>query len=262
MDPNQIEAVANWLPTSSKELLLNPSFKAIGLGISGIFYKVFGKAIKYGIIKSNEVDDLINRTSQKVSQIPIDKQTLAKRGLIMKSIEDSQYSLDSEYLREMFAQLISRSANTDYAGGIYPIFPTILSNMASHDAYFLQKLKYEGKISDFVPLEDFIAYGKDKSSGAELSYTYENHLTIIRHGNTTFIDRPEQTINLLESFGIMKIEEKDIVLFKKDYEELEKKHLKSPEQLSQKDFICERSAPKRQVLGITDLGKLFLESIL
>lgn len=70
------------------------------------------------IVKSNEVDDLINQTSQKVAQIPPEKQTLEKRGLIMKSIENSQYSLDSEKLREMFANIISRAANKDYVSSI------------------------------------------------------------------------------------------------------------------------------------------------
>lgn len=190
MDPNIIKSVSDWLPQTTKEKLLNPSARAIGLGVSALFYKIFYKPIRYSIIQQKEVDDLINRTSEKISRIPKNKQTLEKRGLIAKAVESSQYSLDSEQLREMFANIIANAANKDYVSGVYPIFPTILSNMASHDAYFLKRISIGHKIRTKIALENFVAYGNNPATGENVSVTYESHLTCIKEGSGTFIDRP------------------------------------------------------------------------
>ncbi|MBD5090233.1 MAG: DUF4393 domain-containing protein [Lactobacillus sp.] len=263
MDPNFMESVSNWLPQSTKEKLLNPSAEAIGLGISALFYKIFYKPIRYGIVQRQEVNDLINRTSEKVSKIPKDKQTLEKRGLIAKSVENSQYSLDSDQLREMFANIIANTTNKDYVGGVYPVFPTILSNMAPHDAYFIKRITTGNKIREKIALEDFVIYGQNLKTSEQVSLTYARNIICIKEGSVTLIDRPEQSINLLQSFGILKITDENPIGLDPEYEVLENKYFNSnriPKSTNEFSWLSPKG--HRKILEVTDLGKLFLESIL
>lgn len=51
MDPNQLEVLKEFIPQSSVEILLNPLAQGVGYTISGIYYAIFGKLIKYGAAK-------------------------------------------------------------------------------------------------------------------------------------------------------------------------------------------------------------------
>ena len=131
----------NWLdnlPSEPVNKLLNPIADSLGQGIGGIFYWIFQKPIRFKIIKEAEVQDLANKTAERLQKIPEENRDTSNRGLLMKTIEEAQYAISEDDLRTMFANLIASSADNRKNEVISPRFPTILSQISSMDAETLQ----------------------------------------------------------------------------------------------------------------------------
>ncbi|WP_019205477.1 Abi-alpha family protein [Limosilactobacillus ingluviei] len=147
VDPNQIKDLEQVIPKSTLELLLNPIAQEIGYSLGGLYYAIFGKLIRYGAVKKAETDALIKQVSEKYTQIPEERRTDANKGLIFKAFEDSRYSLSSEELRNLFANLIANSTDSKYLNKNSPYFSTVLKNLSVNEALFLNKFKYTQSIA-------------------------------------------------------------------------------------------------------------------
>lgn len=111
IDPNLLNELYNQLPSSTKEILLNPSANAIGKGLGSIFTIIFSPFVALGGITENKINNLIERVQNKAQEIPKQDQDNSKPGLLLKALEESKYSIDEEILREMFANLIVSGLN-------------------------------------------------------------------------------------------------------------------------------------------------------
>lgn len=126
------------LPVEPVNKLLNPIADSLGQGIGSIFYWAFQKPIKFKIIKEVELQDLANKTSARLQNIPETNRDTSKRGLLMKIIEEAQYQISEEDLRTMFANLIAASVDNRKNTSISPRFSFILSQLSAKDAKVLQ----------------------------------------------------------------------------------------------------------------------------
>lgn len=195
-DPNTLKTLSDSLPSSTKELLFNPAADAIGRGIGGILYWVFQKPIKLGIIKQHEFEDLANKLAKGFEAIPEINRDDSKMGLAIKTLENSKYSLDSEILRKMFANLLAGTVDNRVNGKISPLFPTILGNMSTENAAFIQNFER----SDLFPAANIDRFRDD------------THATIVpgvigwNFNEVGKLESEQKSIDFFGSFGILESE--------------------------------------------------------
>lgn len=276
MDPNQLEVLKEFIPQSSVELLLNPLAQGVGYTISGIYYAIFGKLIKYGAAKKAETDALINKVSEKYSKIPEEDRTDANKGLIYKAFENSRYSLSSEELRELFANLIANSADSKYSKEVVPYFSTVLKSLSVNDALFLKRFKSKQSIAMVK-----IRFTDSKSPRNFTDYKQDYILNKNNNSKKETIKTYSKEIDTLESLGIVKrkygqinnSEKQDI---QKILQHINDKHLEKklsgrftlelnsdkPQEifLTQHPYDTVRPIPGSLVL--TDLGKSFISMVI
>lgn len=188
----------NMLPQKAQADLVNPTAKAIGDGLGGIFTWIFHKPIEYQAVERAKVESLKHMVAEKISKIPESKMTFKNRGLILKALEDSKYSLDSEELREYFASLIANAANKDKAYNISPYFSTILSNLSVQDALFLKKFESHGSIKDSIGIIRVNIFPNSKNTEFN---TVQKDLVLVSEVQLTSYSEQMDT---LESLGILK----------------------------------------------------------
>lgn len=128
------------LPESTKESMYNPAASLVGQAIRGIAHKVFDPLVKFNIIRDQEMNDFADKVRNKTDQIPFENRDDSKLGLTLKSFEDSVYQLNSEELRDMFANLISSSVDDRLNANVLPAFSTTLKDLSEADAKLLKRL--------------------------------------------------------------------------------------------------------------------------
>ena len=194
------------LPEKDQEDLINPTAKALGDGIGGIFTWVFHKPIEYLAIERAKVDSLKHMTAEKLSKIPESKMDLEKRGTMVKELQDSIYSIDDELMREYFSTLLAKTASKDTSSKVLPYFSTLLSNLSSNEAKFLLLFKgRDSQIGDYI--KESIALGNiifydSKTLKDHTIFSADNIL--VRYDNQDKIKSFSKTIDVLESLGLVK----------------------------------------------------------
>lgn len=270
------------LPEQARESLINPPAKAIGDGLGGIFTWIFHKPIEYSAIERAKVESLKHMTAEKMSKIPQDKMTLDKKGLMIKALEDSRYSLDNKLMREYFSTLLSKTANKDTANEISPYFSTLLSNLSPDDARFLKLFKkhYEKEpgwtfsspyyITDGLPMGRIVFLDKNKP----LQYVVSEADLILNHDKK--VQSYSKEIDSLVAFGLVKRDyERYDGRYIKDFEKMEKlSNLDHEKKLLKGEipnhFIITTNGDQpfnevafhRGMLNLTEMGKAFLKIIL
>ena len=191
IDPNK------FLPTDAINNLLGPSSKALGHSLGALFYFIFQKPIKYGIIKEKEFDDLASKTSTQLKQIPPENKDSSKSGLIMKAMEEAQYQLNEEDLRQMFANLIASSANNQKNGFITPRFATVLSQLGADNARFFKLIV---KDSHYLLTYGYLIEYIENKYGPYHNLTDKFFLT----NKGEFMRLPQESVDVLSSLGLIK----------------------------------------------------------
>ena len=274
--------LCSMLPEKAQYNLVNPAAKSIGDGMGGIFTWIFHKPIEYSAIESVKVESLKHMTAEKMSKIPQDKMTLDKRGLMIKALEDSRYSLDSELMREYFSTLLAKAANKDTADKISPYFSTLLSNLSSNDAQFLKLFKkhYEEApgwtinppyyIADGLPMGRIVFLDKNRP----LQYVVSEADLILNRDEK--VQSYSEEIDSLVAFGLVKRDyERYDGRYIKDFEKIEKlSNLDHERKLLKGEisnhFVITTNGDQpfnevafhRGMLNLTEMGKEFLKIIL
>ena len=186
------------LPMEPVNKLLNPIADSLGQGIGGIFYWIFQKPIQFKVNKEAEVQDLANKTAERLQKIPEKNRDTSNRGLLMKTIEEAQYSISEDDLRTMFANLIASSADNRKNNLISPRFPTILSQLSGEDARLLQTIHNQPSFQ--LPLGFLELQFNDVNKGSRrlstyLSLTSDNHI----------LSSIDANLDTLSSLGIIKV---------------------------------------------------------
>lgn len=116
--------------------------KRIGQIISDAIYLKFGdisyKAKQRQVFEKYGLLELEKRLKSCIKQIPIEKLMVPDFQTIMLAIDNLAPCINSEDLRNLFANLLSRSCNIDYKDILHPSFSEILRQMSPFDAKILK----------------------------------------------------------------------------------------------------------------------------
>lgn len=141
--------------------------QSIGQTVADLWQLVLGGRIAFAAEKqklkyAQDLEEYKKSLEAKVSAIPEEKQTVPPMQIAAQALEDSQYCIESETLREMFSSLIANSMNIDHSSIIHPSFSKIIHQMSPTDAEMLKLFqKYERRGG--IPVVNFI---KRNSSGS------------------------------------------------------------------------------------------------
>lgn len=248
MNPETIKEISDFLPISTKEMLLNPTASAVGQGIGGIFYFLFQWPIKLGIIKKAEFDDLAKRTAERLSRIPECDKDATKLELILKAIQESQYQLSQEKLRQMYANLMGSLADKRSNNFITPRYITIISQLGYNDALFLKYLS--NQVEDIV----YRVYGAIRNDKNTIVPT-TNKFLVFNNGQLIIKDMAE-SINVLGSLGIIQ----QSVIEEQVEDVSSKLYIKSVSYIKNKYHQTNVNVMKIDI-GITDFGKRFIDYV-
>lgn len=134
--------------------------KAIGNTLADLWQLALGGRVAYAVEKQKmkyaySLEEYRKTLEQKVDDIPSDKQIDPDLQIAAQALEDSKYCVESEELRDLFANLIARAMHADYADKIHPSFSKIAQQLSPLDAQMLTIMRYANAtggiaIADYV----------------------------------------------------------------------------------------------------------------
>lgn len=113
---------------------------------------------------AQNLEEYRKKLEGKVLSIPEDKQVEPSIQIAAQALDDSQYCIGSEELREMFANLIARSMHADYAERIHPSFSKIAQQLSPLDAQMLCILRNSHVSRGGIAVVNYVAKN-DKNTG-------------------------------------------------------------------------------------------------
>ena len=125
------------------EDVLHPSAKSIGNTLSLVPRTVgvwLGKWEKWVINGEESIKLTASAVQEKASKIPEEKLTEPESYVAIPAIQQLSYCYDSEELREMYANLLVSSMNTDTKYQVHPSFVDIIKQLTPDEAKLLKKL--------------------------------------------------------------------------------------------------------------------------
>lgn len=149
--------------TNAYKDLLAPSAKPIGDMISLLPRSLrigFGKWEKWLVNKEESLRLVLAATSNKLNDIPEEKQCEPEPYVAIPTIQQIAYCFDSKELRDMYANLLVSSMNQDKKWNVHPSYVDIIKQLSPDEAKLLKEFKNHSYIS--YPLIDL--YAKLKNS--------------------------------------------------------------------------------------------------
>lgn len=247
------------IPQSTLEKALNPSAEALGKGAGGIMSALMFYPRKLGIYTEYQLLKYQNELAEEIGQIPEENRDSTKKGLAIKTLEDSVYQLDIDELRKMFTTLISSTFDNRKNDGVHPFFSTILKDMNTADAKVFKDIYLVSKI----PIVSVTVHRR-----LDNSYMYLTEFDLLLDENT-FIDDANPSINLLNNFGLISINRETPLVsekYQKRYAGYENsKYYQFVRESNKLIFGDENSYSTRIEKGyiqLTDLGTLFGKAVI
>lgn len=198
------------------ENLTDELTKTAGHTFSDIWYLVFGgishAADKKRMRFAHDLDCLRQELSNKINEIPANKQIEPNIQVTAQALEDSKYCVESEQLRNMFSNLIANSMNADYATVAHPAYSGVIKQMSPTDARVLKTIPPKC----LIPIVDYVI--EDKRSGS----TETKHSSIyipVLPGLDIF--KQAASISSLSRLGILNIDTESTITDESAYEPYE-----------------------------------------
>ena len=135
--------------------MVHPSAKSLGNTLSLVPRTIgvwLGKWEKWVINGEESIKLTASAVQEKASKIPEEKLTEPESYVAIPAIQQLSYCYDSEELREMYANLLISSMNTDTKHQVHPSFVDIIKQLTPDEAKLLKILSK----SDVHPLIDVI----------------------------------------------------------------------------------------------------------
>ena len=136
-----MELMPNCVDNAIKNLTNEPAM-SIGTLIKDAIYLKFGsisyKAEKRRLYEKYGLIELEARLKLCIEQIPSEKLIEPDYQTIMLALDNVDSCINSEELRNLFANLIARSCHSDYKELIHPSFSETLKQMSPYDAKILK----------------------------------------------------------------------------------------------------------------------------
>ena len=134
--------------------------------LDGVFHLAFDPIRKFNIQREAYLERFKIEVQTSVQTIPEKYQDDSKIGLVLKSIEDSKYQLNSDELRAMFTRLITVTLDSRANSSISPKFSAIISEMSPREARLLEMIYYN--TASLVPFVRLKAENKSTYSSKKL----------------------------------------------------------------------------------------------
>lgn len=149
------------IDTAVKNLTDKPT-QGIGQTFSDLWFMVFGgitqAADKCRMKYAHDLELYNQELSQSIAAIPEENLIEPNIQTTAQALENSKYCIESEDLRKLFVNLISKSMDDRYAQTVHPSFAEIIKQMSPLDAKILKSIPQ----IDCFPLVDYIL--KDSQS--------------------------------------------------------------------------------------------------
>lgn len=152
------------IPEEITKDLIGPAVKQggrLGGEVSEAFYHLVGSRLrKYNARKEKNHQDFLEKLNAKE---PIPEEHIDEDKLIYaeKALDDMQFNLNQEKMREYAATLISRVADKRYNQDYKPIFSQTLADLTEEEMYLLSKIK--NNLGSQVPMINIQIKGKNAS---------------------------------------------------------------------------------------------------
>ena len=176
--------------------IVHPSAKSVGNTLSLLPRTIgvlLGKWEKWVINGEESIKLTALAVQEKVSQISEEKLTEPEPYVAIPAIQQLSYCYDSEELREMYANLLVSSMNTDTKYQVHPSFVDIIKQLTPDEAKLLKKLS----IDDNFPLIDV----RIKSSSGGYHLKIHNFTNI----GDDVCDCPSNVFAYLDNFERLKL---------------------------------------------------------
>ena len=141
--PFTIPELPNSIDNALKNLSDAPT-KSIGQTLSDAWFLVFGgishQANKRRMKYAHDLEVYNYELSQAITNVPPENLIEPDIQTTAQALENSKYCIESEELRKMFVNLISKSMNSDYIQKVHPSFAEIIKQMSPVDARIFKSL--------------------------------------------------------------------------------------------------------------------------
>lgn len=246
------------IPDSTKEEVLNPTSNLIGLAFRGIAHKLLDPLVKYNIVKDEEVRRFAENVKNKTDKVPPENRDSSKLGLTYKAVEDATYQLNSETLREMFANLIASTVDNRKNQNVLPSFSSILKDLSPDDASLFQTLFRE----NIIPVCTIRIENKKTMHGVD----YLRNLILFKD---SFIQN-QTSLDTLLRFGLIELNpeanllsEKYVELYTEFYEsEIYKKTEAGLPYNEDSKLVLDSIRVKQGNIQLSSLGKEFGKAVI
>lgn len=147
------------LPDSIDNAVKNLTDKptqGIGQTFADAWYLVFGTitqaANKRRMKYAHELEIYNHELSSAIEAIPEENLVEPSIQVTAQALENSKYCIESEELRKMFVNLISKSMDNRHVSNVHPSFAEVIKQMSPTDAKIFQSLssKYSFPLVDYV----------------------------------------------------------------------------------------------------------------
>lgn len=160
---------------------LSPVANSIGNTLAMIWEGTFAGIESWAKSKKYQSEinlkKLMESLDKKFSEIPEENLQEPKMNILGPALESTKYFFEEEHYREMFANLISASADTKFNNNIHPSFAEVIKQLTHFDAKLLSHII---KLDSIPTVSIFAA--NDIFSGYELM----NNFTEISATNTEY----------------------------------------------------------------------------
>lgn len=134
--------------------LAHPTAKSVGNTVSLIPRTIgvwLGKWEKWVINGEESIRLTAEAVREKAAKIPEEKLSEPEPYVAIPAVQQLSYCYDSKELREMYANLLVSSMNTDTKQAVHPSFVDIIKQMSPDEAKLLKSIKEN---TSYIPLVD------------------------------------------------------------------------------------------------------------
>lgn len=204
----------------------------------------------YNIWATDKVQAFKNKIENKMEKISSEKLIEPPMDIIAKSIDGLRYIPDKEDLKEMFANLMVNSCNSDYSEKTHPRFVEIIKQLSTTDAIIIKSLSCNSLLASY-PIAKILL---KKGTGQKELFThyFDNSL------NLEF-ETVSASISNLITLGLITVTYSEYIQNATAYEKLYNTSLYKDFQnfeKSQQEYTLEL---QRGILNLSPFGRIFVE---
>lgn len=260
-ESNGISLINADLPDSVDNAIKNLTDKptlSIGQTISDLWQLVLGGKVALAAEKqrmkyAHDLEEYRISLENKVDAIPERKRVDAPLQITAQALEDSQFCVESEILREMFSSLIANAMNIDYTSKVHPSFSKIIQQLSPLDAQMLKVVSKWQKHGG-IAIVDYNRVNEE-SNGGGYNVLFECIPAEVPNGCTP--ESAARALSSLQHLGLVRIPEDAHFVHKSRYDVFQNTPLY--EDLSKRAKIHGYKLDiHKRIAKLTDLGKDFV----